>query len=319
MKKSVVTLFVLSLFASSAAWADIYMTGLTVPQTITNPVSGFNVTYNLNGLKYGSATAQLRFYISASQNGSTGVALLYSSQITLNGYGYGPYGAPSGTRSTFIAPYNGMPASTQTLLQNIANACAPQTWYILGEVDWGSYAPASTVMGTAKQPDYYFTGGTLSPSVIQPGGSTNISFDVYTRCPANSGSRVGIYLADQNYQLLSFIGGVSIGAGAGTSSLPPSTITFSPYIPTGTYNIVLLADMDGVVAESNESNNGGSFRLDVAWSATGAPTADEGKAQPLVELPIDASRLDGLKSGAADGSGAYELQFNATEAYSNEF
>src|SRR3712207_6316919 len=131
MKKSVAAFFILCLSVSSPAWADLWMTSLTAPQAVANPVEGFNVTYSVTGSKYGSATAQVRFYISASQNGSTGVALLYSTQIGLNGYGWGPWSASTGTRSAFIAPYNGMPSSTVTLLQNIANSCAPQTWYIL--------------------------------------------------------------------------------------------------------------------------------------------------------------------------------------------
>jgi hypothetical protein len=180
-----------------------------------------------------------------------------------------------------------MPASTVTLLKNIAAACQPKTWYILGQVDGTTLRSAPSLLGTAKLPDFSFTGGTLSPSVIQPGGTTNISFDVFTPCPAGASSSVGIFLTDANYQLLSFIGSIGVGAGAGTSSLPPTPITFSPAIALGTYRIVLVADVDGVIAESNENNNQGSFTLEIKSVAASAKYAGSSKLVPDVKLPVD--------------------------------
>jgi hypothetical protein len=200
-----------------------------------------------------------------------------------------------------------MQASTVTLLQNIKAACQPQTWYILGQVDGTTLKSAPTVLGTVKQADFSFTGGTISPSVIQPGGTTNISFDLYTPCPASTSSSVGIFLTDANYQLLSFIGAVSIGAGAGTSSLPPTPIAFSPFIPTGTYHIVLVADMDDVIAESNENNNSGAFMLSIQSGALAAKYIGPGELVPGENLPVDmASQL-------------YDFEFDALDDYIQAF
>jgi hypothetical protein len=143
-----------------------------------------------------------------------------------------------------------------------------------------------TLIGTTKLPDFVFTGGTESPTTIRPGGTTNISFDLLNRCPAPAPSRVGIFLADANLNLLAFIGAVGISSGAGTSSLPPTPITFSTSIAPGNYHIVLIADVDAVVAESNENNNVGVFALTIAASLVSAVRHIEELTQD-VSLPDD--------------------------------
>lgn len=294
--------FMMLLFAANSVWAAVQMNPITVPASMVDPLSGFNINYSLTGSKYGigAASAQLTFYISASANGSTGVATLYSRQMLLSGSGLGPYYPPSGTQTQSISRFS-MPASTVTLLENIKAACQPQTWYILGQVDGTTLRSAPSLMGTSKQPDFMFTGGTISPSVIQPGGTTSISFDVFTRCAASAPSRVGIYLTDASFQALSFIGGVSIAAGAGTSSLPPTPISFSPYIAPAVYHIVLVADVDGVIAESDESNNVGDFTLNITSSALAATRSAAGHLELDAQLPVDApSELFELESSASD-------------------
>lgn len=297
--KALAPFLLLSLFAASSAWAQAQVFSVSVPTTIANPLGGFTINYTLGGSKYGvgAASAELRFYLSATPDGSSGVWLLSSGQILLNGSGLGPYYPPSGTQSRFVSQAN-MQASTVAKLQSIVAACQPQSWYILGQLDATAVRYTQSTLGTTKLPDFYFTAGTLSPSVITPGGSADISFDVFTQCPSASPSTVGIYLADASYNLLSYIGGVSVGAGSGTFSLPPTTITFSSSIPTGSYNIVLFADDEWVVAESNENNNAGAFALEVV--APSARRASDGAASELEReaVPADAASLPrGFVSG----------------------
>lgn len=113
---------------------------------------------------------------------------------------------------------------------------------------------------------------------------------------------MGIYLADANYQLIGYIGGVSIGTGSGTFSLPPTPITFSSSIAPGRYYIVLFADDYGMVVESDEENNVGVFTLDIV--APGLLAASHGDAaglEPGVALPVNAaSRHNVAESGVAD-------------------
>ncbi|RKH32833.1 hypothetical protein D7Y13_37655 [Corallococcus praedator] len=286
IKATAASLFLLVVLASNSAWAQVQMNILTAPAAIADPLAGFTVNYTMTGSKsgVGAAAAQVTFYLSASANGSTGVWQLFTQQILLNGSGLGPYFPPAGTQSRYISRLS-MQANAVAQLEAIAAACQPQTWYILGRVDSTTIRSTTSVLGTTKPADFYFTGGTITPASIQPGGSTVMTFDLYTRCPANTASRVGIFLTDANYQSLGSIGAVNIGAGAGTSTLPPSTITFSSAIAPGTYHLVLVADVDGVIAESNENNNAGDFTLEVTPSPLAATGRHVGELGTGVSLP----------------------------------
>jgi hypothetical protein len=279
---------VLTSLAASPASAQIHVVSLNLPSVIPDPNAGFNITYSLVGSQFGSRTIQVNFYLSTTSNGRNGTAaFLSSTTVGLQGGVFGPFGDSGGSHTVFISPFSLTP-NGRALLQSIATACQPQSLFLLADIDGGifsGFAPATT-MGTTKLPDFAFTGGTSSSSVITPGGTTSISFDLFTRCPASSASRVGIFLTDTSFNPLAFIGAVSIAPGAGTSSLPPTPITFSPTIPLGNYNILLIADVDGIVAESDENNNGGAFALTVRSAALSsvAKTAEQLKqAVPLRE------------------------------------
>jgi hypothetical protein len=284
VRLSIIASFLVLVATAAPAAAQVWISPPTVPASIPDPTAGFTISYTMGGSQYGSATAQVAFYLSATKDGSSGVGLLTSYQVFLSGSGSGPYYAPSGTQSTYIWGPN-ISASANAMLQSIRDACQPQNLYVLAQVNGGFYKYTPTVMGTVKLPDFMFTGGSISPSTIQPGGTTNLSFSLYSRCPASSASRVGIYLTDVALNPLAFIGAVSISAGAGTWTLPPTPITFSPYIPPGNYRILLIADLDGVVAESNESNNAGYFDLTVSLARTG--DQPPGQLQPGGELRED--------------------------------
>ncbi|MFP2905839.1 hypothetical protein ACLESD_12430 [Pyxidicoccus sp. 3LFB2] len=301
-KSLTATLLALSLFAASPAWAQVQMLNLTGPTTITNPYSTFTVSYTLTGSKYFVANAQVRFYLATTRTGTTNRVLMDSRQILLRAGSNGLYLPPIGTQTASFMRATVQPAA-QSLLDAIAAACQPETWYIQGEVDFTAVQGDDSLIGTTKAPDFYFTGGTLSPTVIQPGGTTYFSFDLTTQCPATSPSTVGVFLADANYQLLGYLGGIAIGTGAGTFSLPPTPLTFSSSIAPGAYNLVLISDVDGVIVESNENNNAGAFALDIVPSAFAAAGS---KASPLttdLATPSDASSLREARGfGSLEGS-----------------
>jgi hypothetical protein len=291
-KQKMITAFVFLVAVATArpAAAQTHVGSVSVPSSIADPSNGFTINYTLFGSQVGvgSATYNLAFYISASPDGHTGVATLFSTIMTIpNCNGSGPCFPPSGTQSLVISPFN-IPSNTRPLLQSIAAACQPQTWYILGTTGLGfpAVVSASSVMGTVKLPDLRFTGGTLSPSVIQPGGTASISFDLFTQCPTTTGSRVGVFLTDASFNPLAVIGTIVIAPGAGTFSLPPTAITFSPTIPIGNYNILVFADVDGIIAESNENNNAGAFALSVV-SGLSSRSNVPGELKPAAKLPVD--------------------------------
>jgi hypothetical protein len=294
---SVVTLLLVLAGTAAPAAASVFLSGPYLPASIPNPTGGFNITYSLGGSQsgVGAATAEVAFYLSTKPNGSSGVGFLTSRLVHLSGSGSGPYYPPSGTQTQYISPIN-LSASARAMLQSIADACQPQSLYLLAQVNGGFYKYAPTVMGTIKPADFMFTAGTISSSVIQPGGTTNLSFSLYSRCAASTASRVGIFLADTALNPLAFIGAVSISAGAGTSSLPPTPITFSPYISPGSYRILIVADVDSIVAESHESNNAGYFDLTVVSAAAPARSQPPGQLQPATDLREDlAPELEDLE------------------------
>jgi hypothetical protein len=277
-----------SLIVASPASAQVSVFDITAPATITDLYQPFTITYRLGGSSY-MASANVYFYLATTSTTVTQRVQLGGTQIYL-GSGTGLHYPPSGKLTHQFYPGN-LQEAARAQFNAIMAACEPQTWYIQAEVDYSLPKGDDTLIGTSKQPDFYFTAGTLSPSTIQPGGTTSFSFDLFTRCPAAYPSTVGVFLADANYQLLSYIGGVSIGAGAGTFSLPPTSITFSPYIAPGSYNLVLIADVDEFIAESNEDNNGGAFALNIVPYALTAFDRHESPLTPDVPVPAEAASM----------------------------
>jgi hypothetical protein len=285
--------------APAAAHATIQMTTISPPATIPAPLSGFTVNYTLGGSSV-LASAQLMFFLSTTRDGSSGVIELSSQQIPLGRGAGGIFLPPNGTQEKFFGP-GSLEPNAVTALQSIAAACQPQSWFIIGRVDFGAVQGLSpSTIGTAKLPDFVFTAGTLSPTTIQPGGTTNFSFSLANQCPAPAQSRVGVFLADSSFNLLATIGFITIGTGAGTFSIPPTGITFSPDIPPGAYTIVLIADVDGFVTESNENNNAGAFSLTVAPPTTTAARGGDAALRTDLELPADFAATEPVLDGVAE-------------------
>ncbi|NNC17531.1 hypothetical protein HRD49_14525 [Corallococcus exiguus] len=240
------------------------ITTVTAPTTVANPYSTFTISYGLNGSSL-IATSQIRFYLATTPQGTSNRVLMNSRQITLGWAGNGLYLPPTGTQTASFS-YATVQASAQTVLAAAASACAPQSFYIQVEADFGLPWGDDTLIGTTKLPDFYFTAGTLTPTTITPGGTVSFSADLYTACPVTTSSTLGVFLTDTSYNVLSYIGGISVGTGAGTFSVPSTGITFSTAIAPGTYYLVLVADLDDDIAESNEANNQGAFTVQVVAS-----------------------------------------------------
>lgn len=288
---------VLLAVVAAPARAAVVVTTISPPEVIPDPLgAGFTINYTLGGSSV-LASAQLTFFLSATRDGSSGVVRLGGRQLILGRSGNGTFLPPNGTQSQFFNQFSLEPNGLAAL-QNIAAACQPQSLFIIANIDGGPVQGlTSSLIGTVKLPDFVFTGGTINPTVIQPGGTTSISFNLSTQCPATRPSRVGVFLTDPSFNLVSTIGFISIGTGAGTFSLPPSPITFSTATPPGNYAILLVADFDNVVAESNENNNGGAFALTVTPAATTGRRGTPGELAPVALSPdLAAARAshDGL-------------------------
>ncbi|MCG8390328.1 MAG: hypothetical protein MJA30_32565 [Cytophagales bacterium] len=273
------------LLTAQAAQSQLSINIVSVPTPIADPLGGFSVDYNLFGSKFGAgaASAQLRFFLSPDPTGNTFFVEVFSQQILLRGRGLGPYLPPLGTQSTFISRF-GM---QQNVVQTLENSCLTGTWYILGVVDSSPAAVSAPTSFSNTQPDFEFVAGSLTPGTIPQGGTTNLQFAVRTRCPSPVASDVGVFLADATQQPIAFIGNVQLGPGAGTFSTGSIPITFSPALASGLYFILLAADINNVVAESNESNNVVGIQLFISAApqanALAAPSDEKGPA--LVAAP----------------------------------
>jgi hypothetical protein len=294
MKPKLITISIATMMsiAAAPALAQVQVITISPPASLADPLGGFSVNYTLGGSSV-STSGQLTFFLSASRDGSTGLTPLFSRQLQLQPNGSGLFVPPSGTQSQPITRSTMDPAA-RTLLQNLnPGGCQAQSLFIVAQVDFGTIQGSNpTTMGTAGRPDFEFTGGTISPTVIRPGGTTFISFELFTQCAAPRSSTVGVLLTDVNLNVLAVIGTIGVGAGAGTFRLPSTGISFGTGVPPGNYRIVLAADFNEVIAESNENNNLGAFSLVVARglggdadAVAGAPEEDE--LEPGVQLPYD--------------------------------
>ncbi|WP_158623246.1 CARDB domain-containing protein [Corallococcus sp. CA053C] len=224
-----------------------------------------------------------------------------STQILLGRAGTGLYLPPTGTQSASFS-YATVQASAQAVLDAATTACVPQSFYIQVEADSGTPWGDDTLIGTTKLPDFFFTAGTLTPATITPGGTVTFTADLYTACPVNAPSTLGVFLADANYNLLSYIGGISVGAGTGTFPVAPTAITFSSAIAPGSYYLVLAADVDAVIAESNENNNTGAFSLQVVASQLLAVQGSASALDSDLPGPVRANiEQDAPSMGFVDG------------------
>ncbi|RKG93902.1 hypothetical protein D7V88_01030 [Corallococcus terminator] len=210
---------------------------------------------------------------------------MFSTQVLLGRTAGGLYIPSPETRTAYVSRFS-MEPNAVAFLESIAADCVSRNMYLLGRVDFEAFQSRTMVVGLNELPDFSFTAGSLTPGTIQPGGSTNLTFDVHTRCPAATTSTVGLYLMDANYQVLSVIGGVGIPSGGGTSRFPPTAISFSASIPPGSYYVALFADANEVIYESNENNNVGVIPLQIT-SALAATEAAPQELVPDVTLPSE--------------------------------
>ena len=178
---------------------------------------------------------------------------------------------------------------TPEVVNFLEQNCLTGTWYVLGRIDFSTLAASRPTSFSNTQPDFEFVAGSLTPGTIPQGDTTNLQFDVSTRCPSPVASDVGVFLADATQQPIAFIGNVSLGPGAGVFSTGSIPITFSPALASGLYFILLAADINNVVAESDETNNVVGIQLFIsAASQTNALTAtsdEKGLGSTLINTP----------------------------------
>ncbi len=269
MTTKIITVLSMFLLIFTTSVAQVTMGNMSVQSQIQDPLAGFDIEYRLFGSKYGvgAAAAQMQFYLSQTKDGSGGVIKIRDTQISLRGNGLGPYSPQPGIQRERITRFT----MGNNAVNQIENTCFSGTWYVLGRIDFTPLAYDQTSISVL--PDFKFKSGTISPGTIYQGGTLNLKFAVETEKMNCKASQVGVFLADANQQAIGYIGGVSIGTGKGVFSTGDIPITFSPTLAAGLYHIILVADVNNEVPESNENNNRAGFTLTILNGA--APVASK--------------------------------------------
>ncbi|WP_086933336.1 hypothetical protein [Agarilytica rhodophyticola] len=231
--------------------------------TIPTPLSGFSVEYDIFGTSP-LAELSVSFFLSGDSNPNTGIPLATRRvAFRCGGQPGSPCQPPVGRQSEFFSGF-AIQEQARTLLETLQNSCSTTPLYVVARLQ-GDNARASnspTVVGTLKLPDFLFDSGTITPSVIPTDGSVTITYSVRSICPSPILPGVSVYLADSEFNPLVLFGTVGVLGPFGSNHsiiLSVNGLNLEP----GSYNIVLYADVNQRVQESNENNNIGAFSVDV--------------------------------------------------------
>lgn len=210
-----------------------------------------------------ASASTLKYFLSADNTYDAGDILLGSSAVAaLNAAS----GAAAGSSLT-------VPAGT-----------SPGTWYILFAADADAQVTEVnelnntgsvqiTVTSAAGSPDLVVQSPAATPTTITAGLTTSASCTVLNNGPgAAAASNLKYYLSTDNvygagdvYLATSATAALAAGGSAALSSV----LTIPANTAAGSYFILFVADADGQVPESNETNNTGSVAVTVQVIITG--------------------------------------------------
>src|ERR1700754_5212434 len=133
-KMAVIPLIVCAISAlATPAHALVQAGNVSIPTTIADPLSGFNITYSFFG-SHPLASATVSFYLSTTQNGSSGRTLMAQHQVLFGQGGIGIFFPPTGPQTEFVSSLS-MMADARTFFQNLKAACQQAQLFVLVQVD----------------------------------------------------------------------------------------------------------------------------------------------------------------------------------------
>ena len=276
--------------------SDLEISGLSAPPT---GIPGSAIDVNDTTRNNGSGTAgasTTRYYWSVNNVYDSGDVLLGSRSIPSLGAGATSAGSTSVT---------------------IPSGAASGTYYIIARADAdGIVTETNETNNTASisiiisdtRPDFT-SGAALTPSTSVTSGST-ITFGVGTK-------NVGVFTAGASTTRVYLSTDATINPGdlelgsVVVPSLAPTnfyftniSVTIPPGTASGTYYIITKADADGIIAETNETNNGKSYAITVTSSSPDLVVSDlTGPASAIADQTVsvnDTTRNNG--SGTAGAS-----------------
>jgi hypothetical protein len=227
---------------------DLTVTNLTLSSSSFAPGAAITASYRVNNVGAGTAGP------------STAEIYLFDSLGHFWDLGSQAVGSISGNNSlpetSNINIPNGLAPGTYNI-DVLANANGAITNEISTSNNWSNAAVVSIANPTPQQPDLTASNLTLSSSSFAPGAVITASYRVNNVGAGTAGpSTAEIYLFDSLGQFWD-LGSQAVGSISGNNSLPEtSNINIPNGLAPGTYNIDVLANADGTIAnEASTSNN----------------------------------------------------------------
>ncbi len=133
-----------------------------------------------------------------------------------------------------------------------------QGTYLIGTVNVSGY------------PDLVIQAPALGSTSLQSGASSNVTYFVYNQGNQPAGTfRVGIYLSTSQYSPGTLLTTQTVsGLGVNSRYIGNNVFTIPSNTPSGNYYIVVYADDQNQVAESNENNNTDGVAVSVTLATT---------------------------------------------------
>ncbi|MBQ4875634.1 hypothetical protein J8M21_00280 [Pseudoalteromonas luteoviolacea] len=255
---------------SASAFANISVGNVAFDNhtVIPNPGSAnFNIHYYLTGSQIFNPGGQVEFFLT-KDGGATGYYVgREAPDLNCGTNGCRPINA----QNTFkVSPFN-LDGTTKEYLSSL---CMPTDFQVVARFNNSvSVSHNSATFGTIGQPDWLFHSGSMTPANVSVGYGGNLKVNFVVKndgCPNSPVlPKVGIFLADLNNNPLVYFGAVQVINDVGSQHevlLPLKNINLAK----GTYRIILMADVEQKVPETNENNNFGAFTLRVNDPATPA-------------------------------------------------
>jgi len=316
MNRSFASLLVFAAFAISALPAQILLPNLTVTRCSVSPTQVLPgqvvaVDYDVrNTGQWGTAEYwgdAIRFNNSPSLNGAT--TLLAQPQLCrdfpnfiLPGQYYSTFGA---NWTVFVAIPNGISPGTYYIGYD-CNITRSQQGPCTGPWPFGESTYTDnqrwariTVGSTGSLPDFTISNLSVAPATGLPGSSATVSFHLNNVGGSiNPGSiTAGVYLSSTTAPAGPPLAQTQFVVVSSGSSIPFALPITIPAVPYCHYQIVVFADDQHFVAESNENNNTASVPFGVGVSAGVTPYGQGcgGPAEPTIAaspLPQLGSTVD---------------------------
>lgn len=245
-----------------------------------------------------AGTSTLKYYLSTDNSFAAGDVLLATDAVA--------------------ALAAGASASVSELL-TISAATTPGSYYILFVADADAQVTETsetnnvgsvliTVTSATGSPDLVVQNPAASPLTVAAGGTTTASATVLNQGTAvAAASSLKYYLSTDNtysasdvYLATDAVASLAMSASAAVSEV----LTIPATTAAGTFYIVMLADADAQVTESNEANNSGSVAITVTVTTQGCNSSTQYPSTTL-------SPTTNWKSQKSIWAGEYTL-FNVT-------